>query len=125
MANLQQMLRSLVKIQEESGAKTAARDTRVVAELAADDALVERLERLSLVDYFEGELNSAKDHKAQFDEILKSMARPGMLTKGEASEVASRFVGGRSRYASKAAALEAIRDRRSRDAGLKSKVDVS
>lgn len=125
MANLQDLLRSLVKVQEESGAKVAARETRHIAELASDPGLVERIERFDLVDYFEGELQAAKGNKQQFDELLKSMARPGMLSKTEASEVARRFVGGRAKYASKAAALEAIRDRRSRDAGLKDKVDAS
>ena len=50
MANLQDLLRSLVKVQEESGAKVAARETRHIAELASDPELVERIERFGPVD---------------------------------------------------------------------------
>lgn len=119
------MLAALSKLQKASGAAAAAKDTAALAELANGDDLAARIESIDIVQYFLDELRASATDKGRFDEALKDMKKPGLLSDAQAKAIAKTFLETKAAFRSKAAAIEAIRDARARDDRLGDKLKAS
>lgn len=113
-------LRRLAEFQRLSGAKKFAVDFELLAD-QSDGNIAARISNLDLPDYFLVKLRQADLDLVAVQKILKTMASAGMMTPKEAAAVAAMYTNSPASYRNKKAALDAIRDRASRDAGLESK----
>ena len=125
MADIRSMLAALARLQKATGATNEAKDTAVLSDLATAGDLTERIEKLDLVVYFLGELRASQGNKARFDQALKDMRKPGLLTEAQAKAIARQFLSTSASFRNKAAAIEAIRDARARDDRLHAKLQAS
>lgn len=123
--DIRAMLAALSKLQKASGAAAAAKDTAALAELANGDDLAARIESIDIVQYFLDELRASATDKGRFDEALKDMKKPGLLSDAQAKAIAKTFLETKAAFRSKAAAIEAIRDARARDDRLGDKLKAS
>lgn len=124
-SRLSAALRSIAKVQRASGAKKFAADFELLADQASDGSITSLIKNLDLVGYFVQRLREADSDIPAVQRLLKVMGSAGMLGAKEAAEIATRYTNAPTVYRNKKAALEAVRDRVARDAGLASKSRMS
>lgn len=125
MTDIKSLLLTLARLQKASGATREAKDTAVLAEMARSGDFIERIGSLDLVEYFLAELRASEGNKARFDQTLKEMRKPGLLTEAQAQAITKQFLNTKASFRTKAAAVEAIRDARARDDRLQGKLRAS
>lgn len=125
MGDIKSLLAALAKLQKASGASSAAKETTVLAGLAESGDLAARINEIDLVVHFLDALRAAREDKAQFDQVLQDMKKPGLLSDTQVKSIARQHLETKSSFKTKAAAIEAIRDARARDDRLQGKLKAS
>jgi hypothetical protein len=118
---LSDALRGIANLHRLSGAKKFAQDFQALADQSFAGSIVGRISSLDLVAYFSSKLREADADPLATQRLLKVMGSAGILGPKDAAAIAVRYIGAPTTYRNKKAALEAIRDRAARDAGLESK----
>jgi hypothetical protein len=115
--DLSKILRALAKLQRVSGANSSAAEVKKLAELTdslgerarSAELLASEIENIDLVSYFSHGLEACGKDRSAFNKFVTLMSKSKLLTNKQINEIAFAYVGGRPKYSSKKAAIDAIK----------------